>query len=301
MKRLTVILTVSLLSLNALIAYSQQDTTIQFNRKSVYIHDQSEQTTVRIVDYENKKNLEKVYEGVFTDHQSVECYYTDEEPELNIPFMNSNACKKSSLRPHWAGFGIGFATFAQNGIWGQTDGLPLNTNKSNEFMYNILEGILPLGNQFGLTSGFGLDWRSFHLEGNHALIDDNGVTRLTTAPPNVNYTYSRFRTLHLTIPLLVEWQPTFVKRQQRAFVAVGIVGGWNVMSTYRVKYQTINSKKMNEVIGRGLNTNPLTLDFMVQAGYHWFGLYAKYSPIGVFKKDKGADVTTASLGLLFHL
>lgn len=101
-----------------------------------------------------------------------------------------------------------------------------------------------IGHTFGFTSGFGLDWRNYHLEGNTHLLDNNGETTVFDAPDDINYTYSRLRTLHLTVPVLLEWQPTFGKNRN-FFMTAGVVGGWNVMASYRVKYKNANGDKIS--------------------------------------------------------
>ena len=72
------------------------------------------------------------------------------------------------------------------------------------------------------------------------------------------------------------------------------------MNTYRVMYDDPSKGRVNMVESRGLQTNPLTLDIMVQVGYSCIGFYAKYSPVGVFQQGKGADVHAASIGCMLH-
>lgn len=48
---------------------------------------------------------------------------------------------------------------------------------------------------------------------------------------------------------------------------------------------------------RGMNLRPVTMDFLFQAGVGCIGFYAKYSPFGLFEKDKGPKVHPVSHGL----
>lgn len=224
-------------------------------------------------------------------------------PILKNKYRHREGCRagRRSMEPHWAGFGVGRLTTADNNMnIGYTAGIPLNKGKSNEVMLNILEGILPIGGTtFGITSGFGLNWRSYHIEQNKHLLVKDAVTGVYDAPAGVTYRYSRMRTLHLTVPLMIEFQPTMWRRHN-FFLTAGVVGGWNVMNTYRVMYDDPSEGKVNRVESRGLQTNPLTLDIMVQIGYSCIGFYAKYSPVGVFQQGKGADVHAASIGCMLH-
>ena len=52
---------------------------------------------------------------------------------------------------------------------------------------------------------------------------------------------------------------------------------------------------------RGMNLRPVTMDFLFQAGVGCIGFYAKYSPFGLFEKDKGPKVHPVSLGVQLHI
>ncbi len=306
MKKLSVFLATFIISATCMMVSAQEktDTTVKFNQKTIYIQDSIGQTTVRITD-EKSNEYKKVYEGIFTDEKSYERFNVMQEIGIYVPFMKKkDRYKKHNLVPKWAGFGFGFLTLADDQMHiGFTDGIPLNKNKSNEIMLNLCEGILPLGHSpFGITSGFGLNWRSFHLENNKHLLEIDGIIGVYDAPNNINYKYSRLRTLHLTIPLMLEWHPVLFSRScyNKFYITVGVVGGWNVMSSYRVKYKDAQGNKVSIVESRGLKTNPLTLDYIVQVGYGTIGFYAKYSPIGVFQKGKGPQVNATSLGCMIN-
>ena len=296
---ITAIMLITSLMTFILPAQEKKDTTVVFNRKLIYIQDSIGQMKVRVMDKDSTE-YKKVYEGIFTDNKTYERFSVIQEIGFNIPFTKKKR-SRTSMEPHWAGFGFGVLTLADNKMRiGETAGVPLNKGKSNEIMLNILDGIIPVYERcIGITSGFGLDWRNFHLSDNTHFLEQNGVTNVYPAPANTSYLYSRLRTLHLTIPLMLEWQPVFGKNK-KFYTTAGIVGGWNVMASYRVKYTDANGKKISEVESRGLNTNPLTLDVMAQVGYSDISLYVKYSPVGVFQKDKGPAVNAASLGLIVH-
>jgi hypothetical protein len=42
------------------------------------------------------------------------------------------------------------------------------------------------------------------------------------------------------------------------------------------------------------------MEFMVQAGFDNFGVYARYSPMGLFESGKGPKVHPVALGLQLH-
>ncbi|MGC3978740.1 MAG: outer membrane beta-barrel protein [Paludibacteraceae bacterium] len=254
-------------------AQTSKDTTFIFNQKKITVQDSLSQVKVT-VSTKDSADFKKVYEGIFTDERTFERFNVIEEIGFNIPFLKKKKYEK--MEPHWAGFGYGKLTLSDSKMHiGKTDGIPLDKGKSSEVTLNIIEGIVPVfGHTIGLTSGFGLDWRNYHLEGNTHLLETNGVTSVKPATEGLNYTYSRLRTLHLTVPVLLEWQPTFGKNRN-FFVTAGVVGGWNVMASYRVKYKNSDGDKVSKKESSGLKTNPLALDIVGQIGYSNIGLYLK--------------------------
>ena len=276
------------------------DTTILFNNKVIVVQDSLSRLKVKVM-VKDSLEYKTVYEGIFTDVDSFENVNVMEEIGFNFPFIKKKK-RNNKMEAHWAGFSYGKLTTSDNQMHlGVTNGVPLDKGKSNEVMLNIFDGILPvIGHTFGITSGFGLNWRSYHFDNNtHLMKDADGVTKVFSANAGINYTYSRLRTLHLTIPVLLEWQPLFGKNKE-FFMSAGVIGGWNVMSTYRVKYVNADGDKINKVESHGLNTNTLSLDFMGQIGYSDISIYAKYSPFGIFQNGKGPDINAASLGLEIH-
>lgn len=300
MKKISIISIALFLSLLYIQAQEKKDTTLIFNQKRVIIQDSVGQMKVRVMDKDSAE-YKKVYEAIFTDKSTFERFNVIEEIGFNFPFLKKKHHGKE-MEAHWAGLSFAKLTTSDSEFHiGETGGIPLNKAKSNEVMFNVVEEILPvIGHTFGFTSGFGLNWRSYHLENNSHLINDNGFTKAEAAPVGITYDYSRLRTLHLTLPVLLEWQPVFGKNKE-FFMSAGVIGGWNVMSTYRVKYKNADGDKINKIESHGLNTNPLTLDFMGQIGYDMLSIYAKYSPMGVFQKGKGPDVNATSLGIILHI
>lgn len=277
----------------------QNDTTIRFNKKVIHLEDSIGQVKVKVFDNDST-GYKPVYEGIFTDGKSYEKYTVIEEIGLQLPFLNkSHSHKKYSMEPHWAGIGWGFANFSDQNKINNVAGISIKSESSNEFFFNLIEKILPIyRNNLGLTTGVGFDWHNYFLDMNTRLLEVNGVTGVYDAPAGVNYKYSKLRTFHITVPLMLEWQPTFGKNHD-FFISAGAIGGVNTFTSYKVKYQDAAGNTINEG-ERGLNVAPLSLDFCAQIGYGSFNVYAKYSPFGIFQSEKGPDVRAVSLGLMLN-
>jgi hypothetical protein len=229
-----------------------------------------------------------------------------EEVGLQLPFLGKKHEKKDSrhyhMEPHYAGFGLGYANITDNSHsnLSNVNGLAIKPDQSTEWFINLIEHILPIyRNTFGITTGLGMNWKTFRLDNNTHLVDVNGVTGVYAAPSGVKYEYSRLKIVHLTLPVMLEWQPTF-GHDHKSFVAAGLEGGIKTFCSYKVKYNDADGNTIAKVEDKGLNTNPISIDLIAQDGYGDISVFAKYGLVKVFQKGKGPDVRAVSLGLMLH-
>lgn len=285
---------------------ASNDTTIIFNKKTITVADGNGQIKVTVSEIQTDTSstpCKQLYEGIYSDEKSYEKWTVMEEIGIQIPFISNNKARhnhhKYDMKAHWAGLGWGFANIADADLnMTDIDGLAIKANESSEFFLNISEKILPIyRNNIGLTTGFGISWRKYRLDYNTHLVDLNGYTGVYDAPVGIKYDYSRLKVVYLNFPLLLEFQPSF-GGNHKAFLSAGIVGGVNIYSSFKVKYKNSNGHTTRNVEDRGLNTSPLTLDYMAQAGYDNVSIYAKYSPFTIFQANKGPKVQAVSLGVL---
>jgi hypothetical protein len=208
--------------------------------------------------------------------------------------INKKKKKSYEMEPHWAGIGWGFANVADaNFNINDIDGLSLRSQSSSEFYLNLFEKIMPVvGNCFGVTTGLGMGWHNYHLAGSKHLYDNKGVTVIEET--NYKYDFNRLRTFQFTVPLLLEWQPTF-QNDHKTYVSVGAIGCINTYSSYKEEYIGSDGGKIKTAT-KGMNVVPVSVDFMAQIGHGSFGLYAKYSPFSIFEGGKGPNVRGVSLG-----
>lgn len=276
---------------------AKSDTVIHYRKKIVHVQDSVGQVRVKVLS-EDSVPYNKVYEGVFSDGKTYEKYTVVEELGLDIPILSKmiNKKKKKSyeMTAHWAGIGWGFANVADGNFnVNDINGVSLKSQSSNEFYLNLVEKIIPVvGNCFGVTTGIGMGWHNYHFAGSQHLIDDKGVTRIENT--DIQFDFNRLRTFQFTVPLLLEWQPTF-QNDHKTYVSVGAVGCINTYSSYKVEYVGADGGKIKNSI-KGMNVVPVSVDFMAQIGHGNLGLYAKYSPFSIFEGGKGPNVRAVSVG-----
>lgn len=282
---------------------NQSDTTFHFNKKIIQIQDSIGQVKVKVFEATNKDSIpyKAVYEGQFVEEKTFEKWTVVEEIGIQIPFFGkSNERHHGKMEPHWAGIGWGFAnisnaSFKLNNI----DGVSLKSGSSSEFFVNLIEKMLPIyKNKLGITTGLGFNWRTYSMDYNTHFVNNNGLTDVYDAPMGVKYEYSKLKTAHITLPLLLEWQPGGL--DDDFFVSVGVICGVKTYSVSKIKFKNESGDMIKRVEDKGLNVSPLSLDYYAQIGYGSFNVFAKYSPFSIFESGKGLDVRAVSLGLLLN-
>jgi len=283
------------------------DTTVHFNRKVVKIEEGNDQLKVKIYDQDNDSvPYKQLYEGIFSDGKSYEKWTVIEDVGIQLPFFNKKHTKRDlrhyHMEPHYAGFGLGYANITNDAHskLSNVNGLAIKPDQSTEWFINLIEHILPIyRNNLGITTGLGMSWQTFRLDNNTHLVDVDGVTGVYGAPAGIKYQYSRLKVVHLTLPLLLEWQPAF-GRDHKSFVSAGVEAGIKTFASYKVKYNDADGNSIKRVEDHGLNTNPLSVSLMAQAGYGDISVFAKYGLVKIFQDGKGPDVRAVSLGLMLH-
>jgi hypothetical protein len=300
MKRLLLLITAFCIPLGLwaiVIEPVQTDTTIVIDGKRVEIKQTDDRMKVKVYEItgnDKETENEMVFEGHYKDGKS----YERRKRSINIPLPSWNR----RYDGHWDGFGMGFANFADEGLrFNDIDGVSLRSGKSLEYNFNVLEKSIPLArhSEFAIVTGAGMRWSRYRLDENKCFKETDGITYLHNAPEGIHYSSSKLNITSLTIPLLLEWQSKHSRYD--FFVLAGVVGVIKTTSSSRVSYRDESGKKRNDKVDGGMNIRPVTMDFLFQAGYDWLGIYAKYSPMGLFEAEKGPRVHPVSIGLHLHL
>lgn len=294
---------IGLLICNSLMAsefVNPTDTTIRIDNKRIEISETEDRMKVRIYESDERGDEienEKVFEGHYKNGQSYERRY--HRRSLNIPLPTWDR----DFDSHWAGFGMGFANFADGNFnINDVDGVTLKSEKSLEYNLNFLEKSFPISKyNWAIVTGVGMRWSRYRIKTNEYFKEnEEGITVLNSAPEGITYSKSKLNITSLTIPVLLEWQSRRVQGE-RFFLSAGVVGVIKTISSSKVEYRDSNNKKQKEKMDRGMNIRPVTMDFLIQGGYDWIGFYMKYSPIELFEGGKGPKVHPVSIGLHLHI
>ncbi len=272
-------------------------TTFYTPSKKVVVSEDVKEIKVRVFDKNDTTELNMVYEGIFIDGKEYEKYTVNHAVDWGLNLFNKKK-KKSKYYyadAHWDAIGWGFTTVTDGVRFNDIDGITLKTECSSEFFINPIEVSLSLYKEnLMVYTGFGLSWKNFHFDNDTRLVKQNGIAVVQSAPFGTTYKKSRLRVFSLNMPLALEFQQKV--GHHKMYVSTGIVAGFNLFSSQKLKYKDANGKKAKQY-NRGLNVSRISFEFMAQVGLDNVGVFVKYSPMELFEHGKGPNTQTASIGL----
>ena len=213
---------------------------------------------------------------------------------------NSNANKA-----HWAGFELGVqmnttgfldlnSAFASTPYWEN------NVAKSLVFNLNTFQHKFSLiKDVFGITTGYGFSFNNTELTSSYVLQHD-ADTVFALANTAQEYKRNTIYSAYFTVPLLLDF--TANKAYKKSFyVNAGVVGGVRMYSHQRVTGTYANGDKFENVTKSAFNLNTWMLDATVRMGYGYFGVFANYAVLGMFKEGTTAGVYPLRFGISFNV
>lgn len=278
------------------------DTTFKYNNRKVVITENNDELNVSVyhqTEAGDTVQSQKIYEGIFTDEQSIERRY-ENSFDISIPDIFKPKKKRRPSRAHWAGFGVGFANLP-NGLDfdGELSSI-INASRSLQYNLNLIEGSRQLGNSnFTAITGMGIQFNAIHWQNNKAIEVEDYTSVITTAGPGDEYRRTRLHYTYLTFPLLVETNWDF-GRGSHFFLNAGVVAKVKTASSSRIWWNDENGQKQKTKFPGDLNIRPITLDLLAQGGFNDFGFFVSYSPFTLFRNNKGPEANQATVGLQLY-
>lgn len=201
--------------------------------------------------------------------------------------------------PTWDGIGIGFNGYLTSdnslSLPAAYQYMDLNTSRSWSVHARFGEIGVPLGtDMLGLVSGLGVEFNSYFFDGNNSITTDaTGVVQPLIFVDEV--VKSKLSTVFVQIPLLMEIQ--LPVRYERIRITGGIMGAVKVASHTKVKYDNDSDQKVKNKDDFSLST--LRYGAVASVGYGSVSVFANYSLVSLFEKDKGPELYPFSIGLTF--
>ena len=182
-----------------------------------------------------------------------------------------------------------------------TNGLDFAPFRSWDINFTVVQyDWTPKNSKTTLSAGLGLNWRNYTLSGHDKMFDklsintsNDEVVTVHNRPGEYSELSSRVHTVGLSMPLLVK------QRFGKHFaISLGAQLNWNYYARLNNEYE-IGDHEIEDLTKK-IGQRPITVDILgivhVAKG---LGVYCKYSPMSVFKKDKGPDFKSLSVGFYF--
>lgn len=277
------------------VEYSNLDTAILRlgNRRIIFIHD-GDKTTIEIP--------EKSEWSTDLDDMDFKFEF-DDDFDVEEDITSIKRKKKRFYGRNW-GFEFGINGFMDSDnsmvMSGDLDWLDLKQARSWNFNLNFWDYSIGFGSpNIGLVTGAGFSFNNYHFSNPLTLKIENGITTADSSFFSIPVRRTKLSTFGFNIPLLLEVHiPTGGHRKIN--VSAGVIGEVRISTRTKVVYD-IDGDKRKERNGSDFNMSTFKYYFTARIGYGNHYLFANYSPIQLFEKDKGPQVYPFSMGIGFSI
>jgi hypothetical protein len=211
----------------------------------------------------------------------------------------------NSNKAHWAGFELGAqlntTSFLDlNSAFTSTPYWENNVAKSLVFNLNTFQHKFSLiKDVFGITTGYGFSFNNTELTSSYVLQHD-ADTVFALANTAQEYKRNTIYSAYFTVPLLLDFTANNTYKKS-FYVNAGVVGGVRMYSHQRVTGTYSNGDKFENITKSAFNLNTWMLDATVRMGYGYFGVFANYAVLGMFKEGTTVGVYPLRFGISFNV
>ena len=239
---------------------------------------------------------DKLFKGSYEANDEQAVY-----PVFNLSKFTISKGKKR-YHVHGSGLFAGFSNLSTRALseMGTVENAELKLS-SYEIGLTLFGMGAQLSKKYGwlFFAGLGFKVQQYNADRNYAFVERDYRTIQVRPDEGIFYSKSRLVQWYLHIPIMFEYQKRLSKRSN-FFVQAGCELGLKLSSKSSVMYRDDRDKKVREIMGRGMNVNPLTADAKVELGFNNFALYARYGLITLFRKDRGPEVVPVAAGVIWH-
>jgi hypothetical protein len=150
-------------------------------------------------------------------------------------------------------------------------------------------------NNFALVTGLGFSFSDYTFDRTITIEKENGDGRIVPVGLNPEgLKKSKLNVTYLTAPLMLEVKTPLRMGGSRLYIAGGVIGGLNIGSHTKYKYQ-----KDKEKFRSNYHLNPFKYELTGRLGFGDFCLFANYSLSPLFKDGKGPELYPLMIGISF--
>jgi hypothetical protein len=223
------------------------------------------------------------------------------DDEGNVDFKRN---RKDRFDGHWGGFDLGVNGYLNsNRGFDMPEGyefLDLRMEKSINVAINFWEQNFNLiGNQFGLTTGLGLEWNNYRFDNNVKIIRDEeiGIDAIRMNEEGTGYLKSKMVVNYLNLPILLEYQTNRFSKKNSFHIGGGLMTGLRIGTHTKMVYDDGSKQKDKDRDSKGYDINPFKFALMARIGWGKINLFANYSLNGMFKDNRGPELYPFAAGI----
>lgn len=167
-------------------------------------------------------------------------------------------------------------------------------------VYPVKESFGLIGSCVGLVGAVGIQYNNYRFDfDSGSELTNLPVDWFPPVPETASISKTKLTVLSLNVPLMLEIQiPESRNPNKSLYMSAGVVGSVRLRSHTKVVFNDESSQKKKN--HDDFNLNAFRYTYMARLGYDSIGIYATYSPVSLFEKNKGPELYPYSVGLTFN-
>lgn len=208
------------------------------------------------------------------------------------------------FKGNWAGLELGVNGYlTPSGSLDMPKGyefLELKYEKSANFNINFFQQSFNIiGEKLGLVTGLGIQWYNYRFQDNIVITPDSSTIYGSADTTNGRaYLKSKLTASYLVIPILFEYQTNSHHNANSFHISAGVIGGVRLGSHSKQVFTFNGGGKSKPKIYDSFYLQPFRLDATARIGWGPVNIYANYSIIEMFRKDRGPELYPFTVGLI---
>lgn len=177
--------------------------------------------------------------------------------------------------------------------------MELKYEKSVNFNINFFQQSFNIfGEKFGVLTGMGIQWYNYRFSDNTVLTNDSSkISGYVDNSSTKSYVKSKLTASYLVIPVIFEFQSNSYHNTNSFHISAGAIAGVRLGSHSKQVYKDNGSTNKPKVYD-SFYLQPFRLDATARIGWGPINIYANYSLVEMFRKDKGPVLYPFTVGLV---
>ncbi len=213
---------------------------------------------------------------------------------FDLPLIKNIKPSNRKMSYHLQNFFVGFSSMTN-----ADHGLHSTFGSSVEIGFTpiSIEGPI-LTENLGIVFGLGFAWRNYRMTGKTRFVKNGNQLSLDSYPENADIQFSRIKTFSLTVPLLLEGHHRLSKKSN-LWIQAGPLINFTTYASMKTRYK-LDGQKHKE-FDKNIHQEPITVDLYGAIGINNIGIYCRYAPCRILKRDYNPAFSTLSFGITLPL